>query len=223
MNIEDIIKESYCYKQCIEKLKWNITGTNYTKLKKIIKDRSIDISHFSIKSNFNTRLNKIPIENILIENSNYGRGHVKRRILSEKLLKYECVFCGNDGNWMGKKFSLILDHINGVNNDHRLFNLRLVCPNCNATLDTFCGKNVKNTQYSHEYKENKCSCGNTISTDAEHCVKCSKIKMRKVARPPLNILLNEVNEYGYSSTGRKYGVSDNSIRKWIKIGGEEGN
>jgi transposase-like protein len=29
--------------------------------------------------------------------------------------------------------------------------------------------------------------------------------------------LNEVNELGYSSTGRKYGVSDNSIRKWIKF------
>jgi len=34
--------------------------------------------------------------------------------------------------------TLILDHINGVNNDNRLENLRIVCPNCNATLDTHC-------------------------------------------------------------------------------------
>jgi hypothetical protein len=41
--------------------------------------------------------------------------------------------------WVGKKMSLILDHINGVNNDNRIEN-RIVCPNCNATLDTHCGK-----------------------------------------------------------------------------------
>jgi very-short-patch-repair endonuclease len=39
---------------------------------------------------------------------------------------------------------------------------------------------------------------------------------RKVERPPYTQLINEVNELGYAGTGRKYGVSDNSIRKWIK-------
>jgi transposase-like protein len=28
---------------------------------------------------------------------------------------------------------------------------------------------------------------------------------------------NEVNEIGYVATGKKYGVSDNSIRKWIRM------
>ena len=39
--------------------------------------------------------------------------------------------------------TLILDHINGINNDHRLENLRFVCPNCNIQLDTNCGKKNK--------------------------------------------------------------------------------
>jgi hypothetical protein len=26
------------------------------------------------------------------------------------------------------------------------------------------------------------------------------------------------NKFGYVQTGKKYGVSDNTIRKWIKIG-----
>jgi hypothetical protein len=38
--------------------------------------------------------------------------------------------------------SLILDHINGVADDNRLENLRIVCPNCAATLDTHCGRNT---------------------------------------------------------------------------------
>ena len=36
--------------------------------------------------------------------------------------------------------SLILDHINGVRDDNRLENLRIVCPNCAATLETHCGR-----------------------------------------------------------------------------------
>ena len=29
-------------------------------------------------------------------------------------------------------------------------------------------------------------------------------------------LLKDVEELGYTGTGRKYGVSDNAVRKWIK-------
>jgi transposase-like protein len=39
---------------------------------------------------------------------------------------------------------------------------------------------------------------------------------RKVVRPDLLTLKQEVSERGYSATGRKYGVSNNAIRKWIK-------
>lgn len=43
------------------------------------------------------------------------------------------------------------------------------------------------------------------------------IKQRKVKRPSLEVLLKYVEEIGYSATGRKYNVSDNTIRKWIKF------
>ena len=39
--------------------------------------------------------------------------------------------------------ALILDHVNGVSTDNRLENLRIVCPNCNATLDTYCGRKTR--------------------------------------------------------------------------------
>jgi transposase-like protein len=29
-------------------------------------------------------------------------------------------------------------------------------------------------------------------------------------------LLNEIDKLGYSAVGRKYGVSDNAVRKWVK-------
>lgn len=39
---------------------------------------------------------------------------------------------------------------------------------------------------------------------------------RKVERPPYDQLLKEIEETNYSEVGRKYGVSDNAIRKWVK-------
>jgi integrase len=39
---------------------------------------------------------------------------------------------------------------------------------------------------------------------------------RKVIRPSLEVLMSEIKELGYSAVGRKYGVSDNAVRKWVK-------
>lgn len=43
------------------------------------------------------------------------------------------------------------------------------------------------------------------------------LNQRKINRPPYDVLINEVKEFGYVGVGKKYGVSDNSIRKWIKF------
>jgi len=37
-----------------------------------------------------------------------------------------------------------------------------------------------------------------------------------VARPPYDQLAEEVLVLGWSGTGRKYGVSDNAVRKWMR-------
>jgi very-short-patch-repair endonuclease len=67
--------------------------------------------------------------------------------------------------------------------------------------------------------KNTCiECGITIS-GKDLCRNCSNLKQRKVLnRAKVEELLKEVGEIGYSAVGRKYGVSDNCIRKWIKQG-----
>jgi len=76
-------------------------------------------------------------EDVFVENSTYARHHIKRRIVQKQLIKYECDECGNKGEWNNKPLPLILDHINGVNNDNRLENLRFVCSNCDSQLPTY--------------------------------------------------------------------------------------
>ena len=84
-----------------------------------------------------------PLEGMLIENSRHSRNNVKRRLIQDCYLENKCYVCGQEPEWNGKKLVMILDHINGINNDYRLENLRLLCPNCNSQQDTFCGRNVK--------------------------------------------------------------------------------
>jgi hypothetical protein len=67
-------------------------------------------------------------------------------------------------------------------------------------------------------KHSNCQdCNKNITLNSLRCNNCSKINRRKVKNRPSNSQLqDEVNKIGYCATGRKYGVSDNAIRKWMK-------
>lgn len=70
--------------------------------------------------------------------------------------------------------------------------------------------------YHKEYIKNYCICGKEILKESKFCYSCFAIHRRRVERPDYKTLVEEVEKDGYRYTGRKYGVSDNSIRKWLK-------
>ena len=70
---------------------------------------------------------RFPLDKVMVENSTYARCCVKKRILDNNILEYRCEICGIGPEWNDKPMPLILDHINGKNNDNRLENLRFVC------------------------------------------------------------------------------------------------
>ena len=224
-NLEKIVKESLTYKECLLKLGIRAAGNNSKTLKKYIELYNIDISHFN-PNYFNIvmfgKSKKIDLENILVENSTYSRKNLKERLFDLNLVENKCCLCGQDENWNNMKISLILDHINGVFNDNRIENLRIVCPNCNAGLDTHCrgskglNKNKGEIINNNTSRYDKCECNNIKLKESKKCKDCSFKTRRKIERPNIEILLEDVKDLGYCGTGRKYGVSDNCIRKWIK-------
>ena len=159
----------------------------------------------------------------MVEHSTYHRGHLKRRLLAEGVKHPECELCGQGATWRGRPLALILDHINGVPDDHRLENLRIVCPNCAATFDTHCGR--KNRPALNCLR---CGVGFAPQTSAQkYCsAECGRRwdrnglprpggrKVRE--RPQYELLLAEIAATSWSAVGRKYGVSDNAIRKWVR-------
>jgi hypothetical protein len=84
---------------------------------------------------------KFPNELIFTKNSTYARNCLKKRILLDNLIYYKCSICDIGPEWMGKPMPLILDHINGINNDNRFENLRFVCGHCDSQLETYKSKN----------------------------------------------------------------------------------
>ena len=67
-----------------------------------------------------------------------------------------------------------------------------------------------------ERKKYYCHCGNIKSRGCNECTICQHKKQRKVKnRPSKEQLIEEVKELSYVSVGKKYGVSDNTIRNWI--------
>ncbi len=87
-----------------------------------------------------TRPQATPLYEILQRSRD--RSTIKRRLLAAGLLRNRCDECGLT-EWRGKPLSIQIDHINGVRSDHRIENLRMLCPNCHSQTATFGSRNWK--------------------------------------------------------------------------------
>lgn len=213
-----------------------VGGARKTLLTRIAKD-NLSLEELIIKRDEVTKSNlnkkKVPLDVLLVKDSTANRGSIKGRLIRSGILKNECQECGLHLIWNNKPIVLVLDHINGINNDYRIENLRLLCPNCNSQTPTFSGRNVQSKAQKNHCK----NCCKILKGKALQCKDCRSLyckrrnkvrltteeisaihaKRRKVfVRPSLDLLRHEINSLGYSGTAMKYNVSNTAIRKWLK-------
>lgn len=233
----DAVKNNYSVRACLLALGLNATGGNYALFKRRVKALGLDTSHFTGQGHLKNRTHdwnkKKTLEEILVVDSDYlNRNQIKKRLLANGSLTYECDSCGI-ADWQGQSLSLHLDHINGVNNDHRLENLRLLCPNCHSQTSTYAGRNKArkprkkarkprkkaSTPKPRVKKQTFCvDCGVAISCRAQRCKSCQGkfSQPTKTEWPSVDELIVMVERTSYSAVGRQLGVSDNAIRKRIR-------
>lgn len=141
-----IVKESRSVRMVIMKLGLIPAGGNYVQVYYRIKDLNLDTSHFkgmgwSRGEQGLPNKNKIPIEDILVLGSRYQSFKLRNRLFKEGFKKPVCELCGWCQQTKDGRIPLELDHVNGIHNDNRLENLRVLCPNCHSLQDTHRGRN----------------------------------------------------------------------------------
>jgi hypothetical protein len=144
------VRESTSIAGVLRTLGVTISGWYYLRVHRQVARDGPDTSHWLGKGHLRGRTHtfskSMPLDTILVQCSTYAdTGQLKRRLIRSGLLRDVCAACGVT-EWQGRKLVLQLDHVNGIGDDHRLENLRLLCPNCHSQTETYCGRNVSRSR-----------------------------------------------------------------------------
>jgi hypothetical protein len=132
---DDELREAYADKQHIGKVAVHFNLPHITVWRRL---RNLGVEVKTVKTGI-----PIPLKEILEgEHPYYQTFKLNKRLLADGVFENKCSICGIQ-EWNSLPISMQLDHINGCSYDHRLENLRFLCPNCHSQTDTWCGKNKK--------------------------------------------------------------------------------
>jgi hypothetical protein len=216
------VAASSSFAETLRRLGLGPSGGNWRTLQRYCRDWGIPTDHFDPYAASRGRRGAVPLEQVLVAGSNYPRKDVKRRLFEQGIKARRCELCGQGELWRGRRMALIIDHINGIRDDHRLENLRIVCPNCAATLETHCGRRnhltprrcaecereFKPRSRTHRFCSRPCAARRPRASSP-------RPDLRRVERPSEADLLAEIRATSLSAVGRRYGVSATAVRKWV--------
>jgi len=145
--LKKAVAKSTSFRQVLYKLELKEAGGNYAQIKKYIKEYNLNIKHFKGRG-WSKGLAlpfkpKVSLKKILVKGSDFQSYKLKNRLLREGLKPKHCEECGWSKRAENGRPPLELHHINGDARDHRLSNLKILCPNCHSLKANYRGLNRK--------------------------------------------------------------------------------
>lgn len=198
----ELLKNSSTISEVLFKLGYSIKGNSwgFAKVKQRMSDLNLDGSIFKGKSPITKygTLHKVNASDILKPNCKHARSVLRRYVIKNNLIPYRCAICGCV-EWQGRTLSLELDHINGINNDNRIENLRFLCPNCHSYTTTYGSRNQQRNDSEYE-----------ITDDLRNLVEAEYQKRRNIKQVSSalgvrrHVVNRVVSESGLKKSNQKY-------------------
>lgn len=237
--LEKICKESTSFSDIARKVGYPSyqSGSAITITRKYIESLGIDTSHFNgqawNKNNF--------------DYSRFQKGkHIQGNNAKDALINLrgrKCEVCGNT-EWLGEEIPLVIHHIDGDHMNNELSNLQLLCPNCHAQTDNYCGKNIKGKRqkYTEEqfvqalkatsnvnqalkqigiHYSAKCYYEEAYRLIEKYNIDQSVNKNKAPKQSDIKIISVDGEEHKLSECAKILNLPDRSFRKYIEKYGEE--
>lgn len=198
----ELLKNSSTISEVLFKLGYSVKGNSwgFAKIRQRMSDLNLDGSVFKGKSPITKygSLHKVNASDILKPNCKHARSVLRRYVIKNNLIPYRCAICGCV-EWQGRTLSLELDHINGINNDNRIENLRFLCPNCHSQTTTYGSRNQQRNDSDYEISDDL---RDLIETEYR---KRNNIKQVSAALGIRRRVVNKViSESGLKKSNQKY-------------------
>jgi 5-methylcytosine-specific restriction endonuclease McrA len=129
--------------EVLRRLGLEVVGGQHTHISRRVKALGFDTSHFSAPPRTGD-VRRLRPEELLVDQSQT----LVRRIPGERLKRAlialgateRCALCSTGRTWRDRPLPLEVDHIDGNWRNNQPQNLRLLCPNCHSTTDTYRGR-----------------------------------------------------------------------------------
>lgn len=143
-NLANAIVRSTNYAQALRRLGVS-PGAGYRLVRERVAQLGLSVQHFTRQGQRSSVSVKGPapltLEEVLVQGRPTRTSKLRERLVREGILVRCCSGCGFR-EWEGVPILLEFDHANGIRDDNRLANLRLLCPNCHAQTPTYRGRNI---------------------------------------------------------------------------------